>query len=147
MRLLEVGPGNGTYTRAAGERLEERGLIVALDIEMRVAARLKNSMDAQNLRKVFPVVADVHLAPFTRQAFDAVYMVAVIGEIPGAEAAFHAFYDVLKPGGKLLFSELLLDPDYTLPRTLRVWAQKAGFEQAELHGGLLSYTVLFQRPA
>ncbi len=146
MRILEVGPGSGTYTYAVHRALGDAGFLVAVDIERRVAASLKARSDSLGADKVVPLVADVHQPPFPRQTFDAVYMVTVIGEIPGAEAALQAFYDVLRPGGKLMFSELLLDPDFTMPRRLRRWAQDAGFKYTDQRGNMLSYAILFQRP-
>ena len=73
-------------------------------------------------------------------AFDAVYMIAVIGEIPEPERAMHEFHRVLSPSGTLVFSELLLDPDYPLASTLsppggagRVPAEGQGWELFLLH--------------
>jgi SAM-dependent methyltransferase len=146
MRILEVGPGNGAYTYAVHGSLDDEGMIVALDIERRVVSRLKAGLDTSGAHKVLPLVADVHRLPFPRQTFDAAFMVAVIGEIPGADAALHAFWNVLKPGSKLMISELLLDPDFTLPRTLRRWAQGAGFICADQRGNMLSYAIIFKRP-
>lgn len=95
---------------------------------------------------MFPLVADVHHLPFNSEIFDAAYLIAVIGEIPAARDAIRAFYDVLKPGGRLMFSELLLDPDFPLPSTLRRWGQAADWEPLSLEGNLLHYTLTFQRP-
>jgi ubiquinone/menaquinone biosynthesis C-methylase UbiE len=146
MNMLEIGPGSGTYTQAFSDAVGEGGLIVAVDIERSVLRDLKHriaDIDAQN---IYPLVADVHHLPFKRSLFDAVYMITVIGEIPAPREAFHSFFSVLKPGGKLIFSEFLLDPDFPLPRTLRSWAMGAGFEPHDQRGNLLTYTIAFQRP-
>ncbi len=40
MRVLEVGPGNGTYTLATGLAVGEAGRVAAIDIEPRIIERL-----------------------------------------------------------------------------------------------------------
>jgi ubiquinone/menaquinone biosynthesis C-methylase UbiE len=146
MRILEVGPGSGTYTQAFSEVIGETGLIAAIDIEMRVLSRLKVHLADLDLHNVYPIVADVHNLPFECAFFDAVYMITVIGEIPAPQQAFHSFFSALKPHGRLMFSEFLLDPDFPLPRTLRSWATEAGFRLLAQQGNLLTYTITFQRP-
>ena len=54
-------------------------------------------------------------------------MIVAIGEIPAPEKAMREFYRVLSPSGTLVFSELLLDPDYPLAKTLVRKANAAGF--------------------
>jgi ubiquinone/menaquinone biosynthesis C-methylase UbiE len=145
MHMLEVGPGSGTYTRAFSEAIGEGGFIAALDIELPVLVDLKRCLHEYELSNVFPLVGDVHHPPFADHTFDAIYMITVIGEIPRADEAVKSFYRIIEPGGMLMFSEVLLDPDFPLPRTLRSWAQSAGFDFHAYEGNLLSYTITFQR--
>jgi ubiquinone/menaquinone biosynthesis C-methylase UbiE len=145
MRVLEVGPGSGTYTHAFSEAIGEGGFIAALDIELPVLSNLKKYLHEYGISNVFPLVGDVHYPPFADHTFDAIYMITVIGEIPAADEAVKSFYRITEPGGRLMFSEVQLDPDFPLPRTLRSWAQSAGFDFHAYEGNLLSYTNTFQR--
>jgi arsenite methyltransferase len=147
MHLLEVGPGSGTYTLSFSDAIGEEGFIAALDIELPVLIGLKKSLNEFEIRNIFPLVADVHHPPFAESTFDAIYMITVIGEIPSAQKALKAFYRIIKPGGKLMFSELVLDPDFPLPRTLRSWAQRARFNFHSYEGNMLTYAITFQRQA
>jgi hypothetical protein len=52
---------------------------------------------------------------------------------------------VLRPGGTLAFSEVLLDPDYTRAATLMRRASAAGFRLRERRGGFLAYTLVFEK--
>jgi arsenite methyltransferase len=144
--VLEVGPGSGTYTHAISTSVGMEGIIISLDIEPYVLKGLQTRMEELDVHNVFSLIADVHALPFPGGTFDAVYMITVIGEIPKAKDAVRAFYAVLKPGGKLMFSELLFDPDFLLPRTLRTWADEVGFRPHQREGNLLSYTLTFIRP-
>jgi ubiquinone/menaquinone biosynthesis C-methylase UbiE len=90
-------------------------------------------------------VADVYELPFEDSVFDLVYMIAVIGEIPRPEKAMAEFQRVLKPEGKLVFSELLMDPDYPLAATLVKLAQAGRFRLKEKIGGFFYYTLIFEK--
>jgi ubiquinone/menaquinone biosynthesis C-methylase UbiE len=90
-------------------------------------------------------VADVYDLPFDDESFDAIYMIAVIGEIPEPDRAMKEFYRVLSPMGTLAFSELLVDPDYPLPRTLIRMANLAGFRPREKLGNFFHYTLVFEK--
>ena len=41
MRVLDVGPGNGTYTLGAAECLGSEGQLIAIDIEPKIIERLQ----------------------------------------------------------------------------------------------------------
>lgn len=144
--VLEVGPGNGRYTLAAARYLGEDGRLVAVDIEPKMIARVQGRLQAEGVTNVEARTANVHALPFEDGAFDAIYMITVIGEIPQPEQAMREFYRVLKPGGTLAFSELLLDPDYPLAGTLNQWASKAGFTLRRKTGGFFAYSIVFRKP-
>jgi ubiquinone/menaquinone biosynthesis C-methylase UbiE len=145
MRVLEVGPGSGTYTVAVARYLGPAGHLTSIDIEPKMIERTRARIAAEGLTNVDARVADVFALPFGDGTFDAVYMIAVIGEIPTPERAAAAFARVLKPGGLLAFSELWPDPDYPHPRELEDWIMPAGFEPVSLERGFLSYYYVFAR--
>lgn len=146
MEVLEVGPGNGTYTLAAVRRLGPLGRLIAVDIEPRIVERLREKAVSAGIQNLEAHVADVHALPFPSNVFDAVFMMAVIGEIPNPGGAMEEFYRVLKPSGRLVFSEFFIDPDYPLPRTLIRKATDAGFRFQEKIGNFLYYTLIFVKP-
>ena len=146
MRVLEVGPGNGTYTLAAARGVGPRGRLVAVDIEPRIVERLRVKAASAGVQNLEARVADVHALPFEANAFDAVFMIAVIGEIPNPDGAIREFYRVLKPSGTLAFSEFFVDPDYPLFRTLIRKATDADFRFQEKIGNFFYYTILFRKP-
>ncbi len=53
---------------------------------------------------------------------------------------------VLKPGGILAVSELLLDPDYPLKAATARRGEKAGFLVEGFYGNFWTYTVRFTKP-
>jgi ubiquinone/menaquinone biosynthesis C-methylase UbiE len=145
MRVLEVGPGNGTYTLAAAQRIGSKGKLVTIDIESKMIERVKQKIAVEGLNNIEARVANVYDLPFDDQSFDLIYMIAVINEIPDIPRALAEFHRVLKPSGKLVFSELFMDPDYPRATTLTHKVQAANFILNQQIGNFFYYTLIFER--
>jgi ubiquinone/menaquinone biosynthesis C-methylase UbiE len=146
MTVLEVGPGNGRYTIETARQVGETGKVIAIDIEPRMIERVTRRAQEEGIINLEARVANVHDLPFSDDAFDAIYMITVINEIPQPERALREFYRVLKPSGMLAFSELLSDPDYPLARTLIRKVSGEKFRLKKRRGNLFSYTLVFEKP-
>jgi ubiquinone/menaquinone biosynthesis C-methylase UbiE len=90
-------------------------------------------------------VGNVYHLDFEGESFDLIYMIAVISEIPEPIRAMKEFYRVLKPSGRLVFSELLMDPDYPLSQTLVRWATEVNFRMTQKKGNFFYYTLIFEK--
>ncbi len=145
MTVLEVGPGNGTYTMAAARRVGAKGRLVTVDIEPKMIERIQRRVKAEGIRNIEARVANVYKLPYPDGEFDAIYLIAVIGEIPDPDRAMREFHRVLSPRGTLAFSELLPDPDYPLARTSVRRAGAAGFRLKEQIGNFFYYTLIFEK--
>ncbi|MCK4594964.1 class I SAM-dependent methyltransferase, partial [bacterium] len=108
--------------------------------------RLKRRSEKEGITNLEVRVADVYDLPFADGAFDLIYMITVIGEIPEPVRAMREFRRVLVPGGKLALTERILDPDYPLTKTLIGWAEQAGFGFVKRTGNLIRYTLFFEKP-
>ena len=145
MRVLDVGPGNGTYTLGAAERLGSEGQLIAIDIEPKIIERLQKRIELEGIANIKARVADAYELPFEDSYFDLIYMITVINEIPDIPRALKEFHRVLKPSGKLVFSELLLDPDYPLAGKLTEKVQSAKFRLVKKVGNFFYYTLIFEK--
>lgn len=145
MRVLEVGPGNGTYSVGTAEYLGVTGRLITLDIQPAVIRKVKDRACCDRFTTIEGIIADVHHLPFKHSAFDAVFMIAVIGEIPKPQSAIVEFARVLSPAGTLAFSEVLFDPDYPLFQTLEKWAGQAHLQIRQKTGNFITYTALFEK--
>jgi ubiquinone/menaquinone biosynthesis C-methylase UbiE len=112
MTVLEVGPGNGRYTVETARRIGAAGKVIAVDIEPKMIERVSRRAQTEGVTNLEARVADVYNLPFEDGAFDAIYLITVISEIPEPERAMQEFHRLLAPSGVLAFSELLTDPDY-----------------------------------
>jgi len=143
--VLEVGPGNGSYTAGAAQRVGPVGEVVAIDIEPKMIARVRKRIEAEGIKNIETHVADVYDLPFESASFDLIYMIAVINEIPNISRALLEFHRVLKPTGTLVFSEIFTDPDYPLAKSLTLKVQAEGFQLKEKKGCFFYYTLIFTK--
>ena len=143
MTVLDIGPGNGTYTIAAAQRVGTAGRVFAIDIEPRMIDRVRQRAAEVGLDNVDARVADVYDMPFDDELFDVITMIAVIGEIPDPDRALAECYRVMKSSGTLAISEMLPDPDSKRPSTLRREVEASGFYYKEKLGNLFIYSMLF----
>ena len=114
MTVLEVGPGNGRYTVETARRIGAAGKVIAVDIEPKMIERVSRRAQTEGVTNLEARVADVYNLPFEDGAFDAIYLITVISEIPEPERAMQEFHRLLSSSGVLAFSELLTDPDLSL---------------------------------
>ena len=145
MRVLEVGPGNGTYTLGTARQIGPEGELVTIDIEPKMIERVHQRIAAEGVTNIEARVANVYELPFEDQSFDLIYMIAVINEIPDIPRALAEFHRVTKPTGTLVFSELFMDPDYPRAATLSRKVQASNFRLKEQIGNFFYYTLIFEK--
>jgi ubiquinone/menaquinone biosynthesis C-methylase UbiE len=145
MQVLEIGPGNGTYTIGAAHRVGPTGKVIAIDIEPKMIARVQKRIEAEGIKNIEARVADVYDLPFEDSCFDLIYMIAVINEIPNIPKALAEFHRVLNPNGTLVTSEIFTDPDYLLASNLTKKFRAADFHLKEKIGNYFYYTLIFTK--
>ena len=145
MTILDIGPGNGTYTIAAARQAGPEGKVFAIDIEPRMIERVRKNAAAAGVDNIEARLADVYDMPFDDRTFDIITLIAVLGEIPQPRLALAECHRVLKTEGTLAISELLVDPDSKRPSTLRREVEAAGFQYKEKVGNWLVYSMLFAK--
>lgn len=144
-RVLEIGPGGGSYTLAAAQLAGPKGEVVAIDINPKVIERVINQAARAGVENIDARVGNVYMLPFAAGEFDAAYMMMVLGEIPDPARALSEIHRTLADGGTLAISEGLVDPDYSLESTVIRLAEQTGFRFKQRYGSLLFYTVVFEK--
>src|ERR1700690_3465501 len=81
--------------------------------------------------------------PYQDAAFDAAYIVTVLGEVPDAQQTLVELRRVLKPDGRLIVGEIGLDPDFVPVRKLRSMAEAAGLSLVRRFGPPFAYHAQF----
>jgi ubiquinone/menaquinone biosynthesis C-methylase UbiE len=142
-RVLEVGPGTGYYALPMAGWLGPDGRLDVLDVQQEMLDHTLRRATEQGVSNIVPTRADARELPYPDDAFDAAYLVTVLGEIPDQGAALRELRRVVKPGGRIVVGELLLDPHMVTHRALRDRASAAGLTvERKLGGPLWHYTRL-----
>ena len=107
-RVLEIGCGSGRYALRVAEQTRCR--LIGLDVNshgIRNAKEIASRMRLDSLVR-FEECDASHRLPFSDARFDAVFSNDVLCHIPGRPAVLTELARVLKPGGRLLFSDALV---------------------------------------
>jgi SAM-dependent methyltransferase len=147
MRVLDAGCGPGRITIPLAAHVGPEGEVVALDVQESMLSRLADRMLERSIKNVRMIQAALGEGALENEQFDRAIMVTVLGEVPDREAALREIHHALKPGGLLSITEILPDPHYQSRRTVRVIAERVGFNIEEVHTGLRSYTMNLVRTA
>jgi len=142
-RLLEVGPGTGYYALEVAEWVAPEGRLDVFDLQQEMLDHTLMRARERELRNIVATQGDARSLPYEDGAFDAAYLVTVLGEIPDQEAALRELARVVKPGGRVVVGELFGDPHWVSPGKLRAHAERAGLRYEHRLGGPLGYFARF----
>ncbi len=142
-RMLEIGPGTGYYTLPVAARLEPAGVLEVLDVRRRFVDHTVQRARTHGLTSVAATLGDGRSLPYPNRCFDAAYLITVLGEIPDPEGALRELRRVLKPDGRLVIGEILVDPDFITLRWLVRHARAAGLLLEHRTGTRIGYFARF----
>jgi ubiquinone/menaquinone biosynthesis C-methylase UbiE len=145
-RILEVGPGTGYYALPVARWLGPGGRLDVLDIQQEMLDHTLRRAASEGIANIAGQRADARDMPYEDDAFDAAYLVTVLGEIPDQEAALRELRRVVKPGGRIVVGELFGDPHMVTARALRDRAAATGLEVERKLGGPLWHFTRLRRP-
>jgi ubiquinone/menaquinone biosynthesis C-methylase UbiE len=138
-KLLELGCGPGWFSpelaRAVGS-----GTVTYFDLQpaMLHFARARTGSARQT-------AGDAQRLPFRAEAFDAVFLSAVLGEVPDPARVWRELARVLPVGGTAIFVETRTDPDFQRYERLLTAAHSAGFTPRRCHRGFFGYVATFAK--
>ncbi len=143
-RLLEIGPGVGIHALPVGAALAPDGVLHVLDVQREMLEDLRRRASQAALANLREVVGDARRLPYSDRSFDAAYLISVLGEVPDEQAALRELHRVLKPGGRLVVGEIVVDPDFISVRTLKERTAAAGFAFERQLGPGIAYLASFR---
>lgn len=146
MRVLEIGPGHGSYCAAAARTVGPGGEVVGVDLQPQMVAHVEARAREHHLTNLSGVQADARTLPFPDASFDAVFIICALGEMPERPRVLAEVSRVLKPGGVFASSHLLIDPDFMFPSNQRRVVESAGFTWVATEGNWVNYTQRFHKP-
>ena len=90
MRLLEVGPGPGTFTFAAARSVGETGRVYEIDIQESIVSGLNKKIGQQDAGNITAELASAYELPYPDGYFGAAFCSHVLEHLPRIEDAFTA---------------------------------------------------------
>jgi len=146
MRVLDVGCGPGRLTVPMAKKVGPQGEVVAIDIQPRMLARAQEKARQAGLHNVSFHEVKMGNGKLNFGQFDLAVLVNVLGEIPEREGALAEIFRVLKPGGLLSVTEIILDPHFQGRGTVLRLAGAAGFREEAFLGSRFAFTLHLQKP-
>jgi len=147
MQVLELGPGSGLFTLEAARLIGDQGRLVCVDLQMAMLRPLKQDIRVAGVTNVFLQAATAERLPLGDSRFDLVLAIAVLPMVRHKHQALQELRRVLKPGGLLVVSEEIVEPEYVPAVVTRRWCRRAGFTLESPIRTRWWYMLLFRRPA
>jgi ubiquinone/menaquinone biosynthesis C-methylase UbiE len=131
--VLEVGCGSGLFTRALALRCTR---LIAQDVEPRYVLEARGKVG--DLGHIEFLTGDVRNLDLHGVA-DVVVLISVLPEISQPVRALEACVRALKPGGSVVISQELFEPEYVSSAQTDAWARAAGLEVVTREGNAWVY--------
>ena len=142
--MLEIGPGLGQQAVRVARAVGVDGRVDVLDVQQQMLDATIRRAEGQGLRNVVATTADASgRLPYEDRSFDGAYLMSVLGEIAHRERTLGELRRVMKPHGRLVVGEVLLDPDFISSRRLQLMAEAAGFRLERRFGPPFAYEARF----
>jgi ubiquinone/menaquinone biosynthesis C-methylase UbiE len=143
-RVLELGPGPGFFSVEIARRLTY-GRLDLFDLQPEMLEKARRHLEHAGFHDVgYTAGQAAEGFPFPDNSFDVAFLAAVIGEVPDKQACIRSLSRVLKPGGRLVFTEMFPDPDRISVEELRDLAEPEGFDFEEATGSRWATIVRFR---
>ncbi|MFD9737202.1 class I SAM-dependent methyltransferase [Umezawaea sp. NPDC059074] len=110
-RVLDLGCGTGNVLFPAARAVAPGGTVVGIDLSRNMIARAEAAVSQQGLHDVTLAVMDGEAPEYPPASFDAVLSNVSVTLFPGAPAALRRYRDLLRPGGRLVFTAPVFDGD------------------------------------
>lgn len=148
--VLDLGSGGGIDCFLAAQQVGPAGRVIGLDMTpemLKLARRNARQMGVTNVHFEWGEMEEI---PLPDQSVDVILSNCVINLSPDKDAVFHEAYRVLRPGGRMSISDIVIDGQLpaAIRRRLDAWAgclagaldegdylakiRAAGFEQVEV---------------
>ena len=144
-QVLEVGAGSGYYSVEVARKIPQ-GTLTLLDIQQQMLDVCAQKLKAAGIANFVTQQADGKALPFAGAAFDAIFMVTVVGEIEDREAFLTEAARVLRPGGVLSVTEHHPDPDFEHAQEVAECLRTHGFVPLQKLGWRWAYTLNALKP-
>jgi arsenite methyltransferase len=115
--VLDLGSGAGLDMFVASKRVGESGRVIGVDMTPAMIEKAKRNADELGITNVEFRQGDIEDMPVENDTVDVVISNCVINLAPDKRKVFQEAYRVLRPGGRLMVSDIVLSKK--LPKEVR----------------------------
>lgn len=142
--IIDLGCGLGYFAIASAQKAN-KGKTYCVDQDLNVLKRTQVSAEELGLANIEIHRAYIEQLPFSENTFDKAYLHITVGQLADKAKAFLEIKRVLKDGGQLIVTDIMLDDYYCLASTITQTANACGFKAISEKGNLLGYTLIFSK--
>lgn len=130
--VLDLGSGAGFDAFLAAQRVGKTGRVIGIDMTPEMIAKAKENAKKGNYSNVDFRLGEIEDLPVENNSIDLIISNCVINLSPDKETVFKEAFRVLKPGGRLMVSDLVLVKE--LPNAIK--------ESVEAYVGCLAGAIM-----
>jgi arsenite methyltransferase len=129
--VIDLGSGAGNDCFIARALTGETGKVIGIDMTEAMIEKARANAEKLAFKNVEFRLGDIEKIPVTANKADVVLSNCVLNLVPDKDKAFGEIFRILKPGGHLSVSDVVLEGE--LPENLK--------EEAELYAGCVSGSI------
>lgn len=115
--VLDLGSGAGFDAFLEAQRVGKTGRVIGVDMTPEMVAKARENAKKGNYSQVDFRLGEIEKLPVEDNSIDVIISNCVINLSPDKETVFKEAFRVLKSGGRLMVSDLVLDKD--LPKQIK----------------------------